>query len=139
MKPSLHNLIPLLPSLVDHLRLPPLSVLLTTKLVKFKVRVTLRLAVYRQSVRLGVMLLETHKRNHIFPLYTCCYISYGKSCLTRGWVCRFKLLLFLASAVILRPESRGTHDHILRSQIRDSSKLEGQVRILIRCFKPTCL
>jgi hypothetical protein len=40
--------------------------------------------------------------------------------LTRGWVCRLQLLPVLASAVILGSESRGTHDHILLSQIRDS-------------------
>jgi hypothetical protein len=40
----------------------------------------------------------------------------------RGWVCRLQLLLALASAVILRSESRGTHDHILLSQIRNSPR-----------------
>jgi hypothetical protein len=35
------------------------------------------------------------------------------------------LLLVLASAVILRSESRGTHDHILLSQIRDSPQPGG--------------
>jgi hypothetical protein len=44
----------------------------------------------------------------------------------RWWVCRLQLLLTLASAVILGSESRGTHDHILLSQIRDSPNLEGQ-------------
>jgi hypothetical protein len=39
------------------------------------------------------------------------------------------LLLVLASAVILRSESRGTHYHILVSQIRDSPNLEGQVPV----------
>jgi hypothetical protein len=40
--------------------------------------------------------------------------------LTRGRVCRLQLLLLaLASAVILGPETRGTRDHILLSQIRD--------------------
>jgi hypothetical protein len=48
----------------------------------------------------------------------------------RGWVCRLQLLLALASAVIPRSESRGTHDHILLSQIRDSPNLEGQVPYL---------
>jgi hypothetical protein len=38
----------------------------------------------------------------------------------RGWVCRLLLLLVFTSAVILGSESRGTHDHILLSQIRDS-------------------
>jgi hypothetical protein len=32
----------------------------TTELIQVKVKVTLRLAVYRQSVRLGVKPLETH-------------------------------------------------------------------------------
>jgi hypothetical protein len=40
-------------------------------------------------------------------------------------------MLVLASAVILRSESCGTHDHILLSQIRDSPNLEGQVPVLI--------
>jgi hypothetical protein len=41
-------------------------------------------------------------------------------------VCRLQLLLALASAVILRSESCGTHDHILLSQIRASPNLEGR-------------
>jgi hypothetical protein len=40
-------------------------------------------------------------------------------------------MLSLASAVILESEFHGTHDHILLSQIRDSTNLEGQVPILI--------
>jgi hypothetical protein len=51
--------------------------------------------------------------------------------LTRGWVCRLQLQPVLASAVILRSESRGTHDHILLSQFRDSSNREGQVPVFI--------
>jgi hypothetical protein len=42
----------------------------------------------------------------------------GALSLTRGPVCRLQLLLALASAVILGSESRGTHDHILLSEIR---------------------
>jgi hypothetical protein len=45
----------------------------------------------------------------------------------RRWVFRLQLLLALASIVIVVSESRGTHDHILLFQIRDYSKLEGQV------------
>jgi hypothetical protein len=41
------------------------------------------------------------------------------------------LLLVLASAVVLRSESRGTHDHILLSQILDSPNLEGPVLVFI--------
>jgi hypothetical protein len=37
-----------------------------------------------------------------------------------------QLLLVLASVVILKSEFRGTHDHMLLSQIRDPLKLEGQ-------------
>jgi hypothetical protein len=46
-------------------------------------------------------------------------------------VCRLQLLLVLASAVISGFESRGTRDHILLSQIRDSPNLEGQVPVFI--------
>jgi hypothetical protein len=51
--------------------------------------------------------------------------------MTKGWVCRFQLLLVLASAVIHRSESRGTYDHILLSQIRESPNLEDQVPVFI--------
>jgi hypothetical protein len=49
----------------------------------------------------------------------------------RGFVRRLQLLLVLASAVILRSELHGTHDHILLSQFRDFPKLEGQVPVFI--------
>jgi hypothetical protein len=51
--------------------------------------------------------------------------------LTRERVCRLRLLLHPASAIILGSESRGTRDHILLSQIRDSPNLEGQVPVFI--------
>jgi hypothetical protein len=44
---------------------------------------------------------------------------YGAPSLTRKRICRLQLLLALASAVFLGPQSRGTRDHILLSQIRD--------------------
>jgi hypothetical protein len=68
--------------------------------------------------------------NFIFQLNTSGCSAYVTSSLTRGWVCRLQLLLVLASAVILRSESRGSHD-ILLSQIRDSPNLEGQVPVFI--------
>jgi hypothetical protein len=43
------------------------------------------------------------------------YSPYVTSSLTREWVCRLQLLLVLASAVILKSKSRGTHNHILLS------------------------
>jgi hypothetical protein len=66
-----------------------------------------------------------------FQLNLCGYSPYLTSSLTRGWICRLQLLLVLASAVILRSESHGTHYHILLSQIRDSPNLEGQVPVFI--------
>jgi hypothetical protein len=83
------------------------------------VRVTLRLAVYRQSIRLGAQPRETHCRNSFSQLNSCGRSSYITYSLTRGWVCRLQLLLALARAFILGSESRGTSDHILLSQIRD--------------------
>jgi hypothetical protein len=67
----------------------------------------------------------------IFQLNSYSYSPYVTSCLTRGWVCHLQLLLVLASAVILRSETRGTHDHLLLSQIRDSPNLEGQFPVFI--------
>jgi hypothetical protein len=98
-----------------------------SQLKNVKVQITLRLAVYRQSVCLGDKPLETQRQNFSFQLYTCGHSPHVTCSLTRAWVCRLQLLLALASAVILRSESRGTHGHILLSHIRDSPKLEGQV------------
>jgi hypothetical protein len=43
-------------------------------------------------------------------LRVCCC---GAPSLTRGRICYVQLVLVLASAVILRSESRGTHNHVL--------------------------
>jgi hypothetical protein len=43
----------------------------------------------------------------------------------------FTMAADLASAVVLGSESRGTRDHILLSEIRDSRNLEGQVPVFI--------
>jgi hypothetical protein len=63
--------------------------------------------------------------NFIFQLNTCGYSPYVTSSLTRGWSCRLQLLLVLARAFIIRSEFRGTHLHILLSQIRDSPQPGG--------------
>jgi hypothetical protein len=55
----------------------------------------------------------------------------GALSLTRRRVCRLQLLLVLASAVILGSDSRGTRDHILLSQIRDSPNLQGKAPVFI--------
>jgi hypothetical protein len=41
------------------------------------------------------------------------------------------IIAVLASAVILGSESRGTHSHVLLSQIRDSPNQEGKVPVFI--------
>jgi hypothetical protein len=98
--------------------------------LRVRVRVILRLAVYRKSVRLGDKPHETHDQHFFFQLNTCFPSPYVTSSLTRGWVCRLQLLLALTNKVILRSDSRGDHDHMLHSQIRSSSNLEGQVPYL---------
>jgi hypothetical protein len=56
--------------------------------------------------------------NFIFQLNICRYSPSVTSSVRIRWVCRLQLLLGLASAVILRSESRETHDHILISESR---------------------
>jgi hypothetical protein len=133
MKSSYHSLIPFLPFVQL-----PIPRLLSTTVLYFvyssstivRVRVTLRLAVYRKSVRLGGKLLETHD-HEFFQLNTCGRSPYITSSLTRGWVYPLQLLLVLASAVILRSVSRGIYDHILRSPIWDLPNMEGQVPVFM--------
>jgi hypothetical protein len=98
-------------------------------LVRVRVKVTLLLAVYRQSVLATNPLRLT--TSNIFQLNTFGHSPYVTSSLTREWVFRLQLLLALASAVILRFDSIGTHDHILLLQIRDSPNEEGQVPVFI--------
>jgi hypothetical protein len=88
----------------------PLCTVAPFQLPVLRVTSTLRLMVYRQSVHLGDKPLETHNQ-HFFQQNTCGYSPYVTSSLMKGWVCRLQLLLVLASAVILRSEPRGTHDH----------------------------
>jgi hypothetical protein len=75
--------------------------------------------------------LRPTTNNFIFKMNTCGYGPYVTSSLTTEWVCRLQLLLVVASAAILRLEFRGTHNHILLSQIRDFPNLEGQVPLVI--------
>jgi hypothetical protein len=102
-----------------------------TDLVKIRARVTLRLAIYGQSVLLGDKSLRLTTSKFIFQLNICGYSSYIASSLTIGRVYRLQLLLVLASDVTLRSESRRVHDHILMSQIRGAPNLEGQVPVYI--------
>jgi hypothetical protein len=76
--------------------------------VRVRIKVTLRLSVYCQSVRLCAKLLETHKQYFFLQLNTCGCGPYVTSSLTSGCVCHLQLLLAIASAIILGSESRGT-------------------------------
>jgi hypothetical protein len=103
---------------------------MSVKESRVRFRVTLRLAVYHQSVRLEAKLLETHDQ-YFCELNTWGYNQCVTSTLMRWLICRLQLMPVLASAVILGPESHGTHDHILLSQIRVSPNLEGRVPVFI--------
>jgi hypothetical protein len=71
-----------------------------------------------------------------FQLNPCVHSPYVTSSLTREWICRLQLLLALANTVNLGSVSRGTHVHILLSQIRDSPNMEGQVPVFISQLNP---
>jgi hypothetical protein len=97
--------------------------------LNLRVRVILWLVVYCKSVHLGAKPLETHDQYFFLQPNTCDYSHYVTFSLMGGQVCHFQLLLGLTSAVILGSESHRTYDHILLSQIWDSSHLEGHVPI----------
>jgi hypothetical protein len=61
----------------------------------------------------------------------CRHSHYVTSSLMRGWICCLQLLLVLASIAILCSESRGSHDHMLLSKIRELPNLDGQVPVFI--------
>jgi hypothetical protein len=58
-----------------------------------KVRITLRLAVYCQSVRLGAKSLRLTTGVFLLQLNLCGHSPYVISFLTRGWVCLLSLLI----------------------------------------------
>jgi hypothetical protein len=64
--------------------------------------------------------------SNFFQMNTCGHSPYVTYSLMRGRVCPLQLLLVLASAAILKSESRGTNDNILLSQIRDSPNLRAR-------------
>jgi hypothetical protein len=76
-------------------------------LSSIRVRVSLQLTVYHQSVRLDDKSLRLTTTNFIFQLNACGYCPYVKSSLTRGRVCSLQFLLVIASAVILRFDPAG--------------------------------
>jgi hypothetical protein len=97
---------------------PPHGCCLQACCQSVRVRVTLRPAVYRQSVGLGAEPIETHGQNFFSQLNTCGHSPYITSSLTRGWVCHLQLPLALASAFILGPSPVGleTVFYCLRSE-----------------------
>jgi hypothetical protein len=71
---------------------------LSLRLIGFKVNVTLRLAVYRQSVLLGAKPRETHDQRCVcvcffLPRNPCRHSPYVTFPLTRRWVCLLRICL----------------------------------------------
>jgi hypothetical protein len=62
----------------------------------WEVKVTLRLAVYCQSVHFGAKILETHVSILFFQLRTSGYSPYVTPSLTRRWVCLLWICLVLS-------------------------------------------
>jgi hypothetical protein len=83
-----------------------------------------------RSVCLGVKHHLRSKTRFLLPSTQWRIRWYKAPSLTGGRVCPLQMLLVLANTVILGSVSRGTHGHILLSQIRDFPNLEAQVSIL---------
>jgi hypothetical protein len=91
------------------------------------VRKKSKLCYDRRSVGQSVLVHPSGSRDQRFVTARELRISsFRAHFFTRGLVGGLQLLLALASTVILGFESRGIHDHILLSQIRDSPSLKGR-------------
>jgi hypothetical protein len=95
---------------------------------RVRVRVTLRLAVYRQSVRLGDKPLET--TSIFFQLNTCGCSPNVTSRLTRGWVCRLQLLLVSLAQSLSGPSPQNLLPHFTVSNSRLPQSGRPRPRIL---------
>jgi hypothetical protein len=69
--------------------------------VKFNIRVTLRMAVNRQSVHRGVKPLETHDQT-FFQVNSCGNSPYVTSSLTRKWICLLWICTRLGAYIAFR-------------------------------------
>jgi hypothetical protein len=129
MKSSFHILIPFLQFLLKHFRLPTISVLTIISLSGSYFLYDWRFIANQFLLAKSPLRLTTS--NFIFQLNICGFSPYVTSRLMRGWVYRLRLLQVLVNAVIIRSDSRATHDRILLSQNRDSPNLKGQVPVFI--------
>jgi hypothetical protein len=70
--------------------------------------------------------------DHICITVSCGFVNVGRLLWPRdGSASRLQLLIVVASEFVLGSKPRGTHYHILLSQIRKFSNLEGQVPVFI--------
>jgi hypothetical protein len=104
---------------------------LSTHSVRVNVWVNLWLEFYSQSVRLAPSPLRLTTTYIFLQLNAYGLSAYVTSSLMRGMVCRWKLMLLLASAFILALKSHETHHHTLPSQTPNSPNLEGEVLHII--------
>jgi hypothetical protein len=75
---------------------------------RIKVKVTLRLAVYCQSFRLGAKPLEDHEQNSFFQLNPCRHSPYVTFCVTIGWVCLSWMCVALSNVY-------NVHQHVIEN------------------------
>jgi hypothetical protein len=98
---------------------------------KLQVKVTLRLSFRRQLILVFVSCSIWVTRPHFSYYQVAAFLSMCDALFDERAVLSFTTAAGLAGSVILRSESRRTHDHILLSQLLNSPNQEGFVPITI--------
>jgi hypothetical protein len=113
------------------------QVLIRINPLKLMSKLKSKLRYDRRPARQSVSVSRTHlgpKSNFSITVRELRVCWCGQLSLKSGRVCRLQLRLTLASAVMIRSDSRGTHDNILLPEIPVFSNPQGQVPVFSEAY-----